>query len=84
MPRSGSHRVVLGAHDRLRVPRHSVVNVGRPDSCEPEHHHVRVVVARNEEQADHVRASLRSIARSTKGDREASERKACLWRGRVV
>lgn len=56
------HRVVLGAHDRLRVTRHSVVDVRRPDSREPEHDHMCVVVARDEEQAYHVRASLCSFA----------------------
>lgn len=73
------HRVVLGAHDRLRVPRHSVVDVRRPDSREREHGHVRVVVARNEEQTDHVRARLCCVCSNAKGDREARGRKRVYY-----
>lgn len=56
---SFAHRVILGAHDRFCVTRNCVVNVGCPDRGEGKHGDVRVVVAGDEEQTNHVRTRLR-------------------------
>mmetsp|Transcript_7942 Transcript_7942/g.29710 ORF Transcript_7942/g.29710 Transcript_7942/m.29710 type:complete len:429 (-) Transcript_7942:51-1337(-) len=52
-------RVVLGAHDRLDVSRHGVVDVCGPDAREEEHQQVRDVVARHQKHRNDVRRGLR-------------------------
>lgn len=80
---SAAHRMVLGPHDGFRVSRHGVVNVGGPNCREREHGHVRVVVARDEEKANDVRACLLrsrvSFAREAGGGRGSAERDTTAW-----
>lgn len=66
-PSSCPHRVVLGSHHGLRVAGHSIVDVRRPDSREGKHRHMGVVVARDEEEEDHVRTCLVFTRQSRSG-----------------
>lgn len=72
-----SYRVVLGAHNRLGISRHGVVDVGGPNGRECKHRHVCVVVAGDEEQADDVRTRLWTNfnARKTNKRKDKEERR---------
>ena len=61
-------RVVLGAHDRLRVAVECIVDVRSPDSSEEQHGDVGQVMAGYDEESRHVRRGL--------GGRDAVSHKA--------
>lgn len=76
--RRHTHRVVLGAHDGLRVSWHGIMNIRCPYRREREHSQMRVVVAWNEEQADRIRTSLPVGATH---DGIVYQRQQCGWIG---
>lgn len=74
-----THRVVLRPHNGLRVSRNGVVYVRRPDSRERKHRHMRVVVAGDEEEANHVRTRLHFFVAKFERKPRKDDRARSAW-----